>query len=48
MNVRTFYLYLGLARLLLLLLYLVTGWTLLKMSAKQAHSPFIIAGAASS
>jgi hypothetical protein len=46
MNVRTFYLYLGLARLLLLL-YLVSGWTLLKMSAKQAHSLFIITGVAS-
>jgi hypothetical protein len=46
MNVRTIYLYLGLARLLLLL-YLITGWTLLKMSGKQAHSPFIVAGVAS-
>jgi hypothetical protein len=46
MNVRTFYLYQGLARLLLLL-YLVTDWTLLKMSAKQSHSDFIVAGVAS-
>jgi hypothetical protein len=42
MNVRTFYLYLGLARLLLLLLYLVTGCTLLKIRAKQAHSLFLL------